>query len=469
MKKAFSLILVLAMALSLCACAGQEANLLVGGLQAGFGRALIVPKDSVPLAGGDYTKRWSTGEMDPISITCVALRQQEQTILLCSMDLITATDNFVDPTKSAISAATGVPQENILMNATHTHSAPAIRNDFEGVVEYRKQFFAAATEAATAAIADLAAASIYYGSTMTEGLAFVRHYLLSDGSYAGSNFGNFENGDIVEHSTQADEELQLVKLARRKKADILLMSFPVHATFNGGSTQTMLSADFPGIARTYVEDNSDTLVAYFIGAGGDQIGRSSVKGEARFEKDQYKEYGQVLGEYALSAMDSLQKMQKTDMQFSTVTFSGNSNKEKVDKFMEAKAVVQVAREYGVSAPETIAAARENGFSSYYEANSIKNRVSAPPTRSMELRVMKLGNLGFVFAPYEMFSTQGMYIKEQAACDMTFIVTNSEGDMGYLPSQKGIEIGSYEACVTDFEPGTAEKLAEEFVKLLESLK
>ena len=464
-KRILALLLVISSLFVFGACGNASA----GNLQAGFGRASIMPKASVPLAGGDWTKRYSTGEMDELSITCVALRQQEQTMLLYSMDLITATDNFVDPTKAAVSKATGVPQENILMNATHTHSAPAIRNDFDGVVEYRELFFKAAVQAASDAIADLAKAEIYYGSTMTEGMAFVRHYLLSDGSYAGSNFGNFENGEILGHSTEADGELQLVKLARKNKKDVLLMSFPAHATFNGGSAQTKLSADFPGITRAYVEENADVLAAYFIGAAGDQISRSNIEGEGKFQKDAYRPYGEALGKYVVDALGALQKMKNTTMAFSTATFTGNSNKEKVEKFLEAKSVVAVAREYGVSAPETVAAARENGFSSYYEANAVKNRVSAPPTRSMELRVMKLGNLGFVFAPYEMFSTQGMYIKQNAQCDMTFIVTNSEGDMGYMPSRKGIEIGSYEACVTDFAPGTAETLAEEFVKLLDAVK
>ena len=171
MKRILIFILTLALVLGLCACGNPGA----GSLHAGFGRASIMPKTSVPLAGGDWTKRYSTGEMDDLSITCVALRQQEQTILLYSMDLITATDNFVDPTKAAVSKATGVPQEKILMNATHTHSAPAIRNDFEGVVEYRELFFKAAVQAATDAISDLAGTEIYYGSTMTEGMAFVRH------------------------------------------------------------------------------------------------------------------------------------------------------------------------------------------------------------------------------------------------------------------------------------------------------
>ena len=432
MKRILILILTLALVLGLCACGNPG----VGSLRAGFGRASIMPKTSVPLAGGDWTKRYSTGEMDDLSITCVALRQQEQTILLYSMDLITATDNFVDPTKAAVSKATGVPQENILMNATHTHSAPAIRNDFEGVVEYRELFFKAAVQAATDAISDLDGTEIYYGSTMTEGMAFVRHYLLTDGSYAGSNFGNFENGEILGHSTEADGELQLVKFARKDKKDILLMSFPAHATFNGGSAQTKLSADFPGITRAYVEENADVLAAYFIGAAGDQISRSSIEGEGKFQKDEYRPYGEALGKYAVDALGNLVKMKNAGMALSTVTFTGKSNKEKVEKFLEAKSVIAIAREYGVSAPETIAAARENGFSSYYEANAVKGRVSAPPTRSMELRVMKLGNLGFVFAPYEMFSTQGMYIKEQADCDMTFIVTNSEGDMGYIPKCRG---------------------------------
>ena len=464
MKRILAILLIISFLVVFSACDGGS-----GALQVGFGRASIMPKASVPLAGGDWTKRYSTGEMDELSITCVALQQQEQTILLYSMDLITATDNFVDPTKAMIFKATGVPQENILMNATHTHSAPAIRNDFDGVVEYRELFFKAAVQAATDAIGDLAAAEVYYGSTMTEGMAFVRHYLLSDGSYAGSNFGNFENGEIVGHSTEADGELQLVKLARKNKKDVLLMSFPAHATFNGGSAQTKLSADFPGITRAYVEENADVLAAYFIGAAGDQISRSNIEGEGKFQKDEYRPYGEALGKYAVDALSGLVKMKNVGMALSTVTFTGKSNKEKVEQFLDAKTVVAVAREYGVSAPETIAVAREYGFSSYYEANAVKNRVSAPPTRSMELRVMKLGNLGFVFAPYEMFSTQGMYIKENAQCDMTFIVTNSEGDMGYMPGQKGIVIGSYEACVTDFAPGTAETLAEEFVTLLDVAK
>ena len=177
MKRILALLLVISSLFVFGACGNASA----GNLQAGFGRASIMPKASVPLAGGDWTKRYSTGEMDELSITCVALRQQEQTMLLYSMDLITATDNFVDPTKAAVSKATGVPQENILMNATHTHSAPAIRNDFDGVVEYRELFFKAAVQAASDAIADLAKADSGAQRPSLRSLCFRSKSLLSPG------------------------------------------------------------------------------------------------------------------------------------------------------------------------------------------------------------------------------------------------------------------------------------------------
>jgi len=70
MKRLLAVLLIASLLLTFSACTGAS-----GKLQAGFGRASIMPKASVPLAGGDWTKRYSTGQMDELSITCVALRQ----------------------------------------------------------------------------------------------------------------------------------------------------------------------------------------------------------------------------------------------------------------------------------------------------------------------------------------------------------------------------------------------------------
>jgi len=433
-------------------------------LLAGFGRASIMPEGVVHLAGGDASKRRSTYAKDTLYVTCVALKEGAQTVLVYTMDLITADSANAKDAKAAITRATGVPEEYILLNATHTHASVSIRSDWDGVREYRKLFCASMARAGVDALADLAPAQVYYGDTMTEQMTFVRHYKLSDGSYAGANFGSFKNGEVVGHSSEADGQLQMVKFAREGKRDILMTAFGAHGTF-ASTADTYISADFPSPTREYIEANSGCLVAHFIAAAGDQVPSSRIKEEERFNRNQYREYGAALGRYVLDALPGLTKLEDTTLQLLTREVTYPANKEKLHLLPFVDEVVAKAREMGNIHRDTVALAREKGFSSYFEATAIRARANAPEVRTMCLRTMKLGQLGFIFAPYEMFGTQGMYIKAHSPCPMTFIVTCSEGSRGYMPSRLGFEIGCYEACVTQFAPGTAEQLAEDFVDML----
>ena len=437
-------------------------------LQAGFGRASIMPEGVVHLAGGDAAKRRSTWAKDTLYVTCVALQEGGQKVLVYTMDLITADSANAEDAKAAIMAATGIPEENILLNATHTHASVSIRTNWEGVQEYRKLFCASMAQAGVDALADLSPVTVYYGDTMTRQMTFVRHYKLSDGSYAGANFGSFKNSEIVGHSSQADGQLQIIRFARSGKKDILMTAFGAHGTF-AATSDTYISADFPSPTREYIEANNDCLVAHFIAAAGDQVPSSRIKAEERFNRDQYKEYGAALGQYVLDALPGLKKLESTALKLVTKTVTYPANKEKLHLLPYVDEVVAKAKELGNIHKETVALAREKGFSSYFEATAIRARSTAPDNRDMNLRTMTIGNLGFIFAPYEMFGTQGMYVKEHSPCDMTFIVTCSEGAKGYMPSKLGIQIGCYESCVTQFAPGTAEALAEDFVSMLNQMQ
>ena len=437
-------------------------------LQIGFGRASIMPSGVVHLAGGDAAKRRSTWAKDTLYVTCVAFQQGAQKILVYTMDLITADSANSGAAKTAVSQATGLPEENILINATHTHASVSIRSEWEGVEEYRALFRASMVQAAQDALADLAPATVYYGSIMTERMTFVRHYKLSDGSYAGANFGNFKNGEVVGHSSDADGQLQVIKFAREGKKDVVMTTFGAHGTF-ASTADTYISADFPSPTREYIEANSDCLVAHFIAAAGDQVPSSRIKTEERFNREQYREYGAALGQYALDAMNNMTKLEEAPLKLLTRTVTYPANKEKLHLLPNVDEVVAKAKELGNIHKETVALAREKGFSSYFEAIAIRGRSTAPDTRDVCLRTMTIGRLGFIFAPYEMFGTQGMYVKENSPCDMTFVVSCSEGSKGYLPSRLGIQIGCYESCVTQFAPGTAEKLAEDFVSMLNDMQ
>ena len=466
MKKWIALLLSAVLMLSLCACGASSSadQLLVG-----YGRVDITPDYPVSISGSatDYI---SEGVLDPIYFTCIALRKGEQTMLIATVDLVGSYSAYADMTMTAMSNATGVPEENIIINGTHTHSSVAASSpDKTGISQYQPMLVEWAAEAALAAVNDLAAAEVYYGSTTAEGHAFVRHYELSDGSYAGPNFGNFNAGTIVGHSVDADTTMQLIRFVRadKDKKDIVLMNFPAHATMTGG--ENMLSADYPGPTRQYIAENTDTLVAFFIAAAGNQVPSSRIP-EENVSKD-YQVYGEAMGRIAVEALNNnMTKQENVTLSFARRTFTGKSNKADLDRLPDAMAVEAIwAQVGGRGTSEGKAAAKQYGFDSVYEVTAILNRSKFAETRSMDLSVLSVGDVSFVFAPYEMFASNGAAIRETSPYPMTFIVTCSYDHAGYLPDTRGVEINCYEAQITKFEYGTAEKLVTEYVDMLTELK
>ena len=140
MKKLLSLILTLALVLGLCACSSsgntettgetEETTLateptgkIMEGLQAGFSRKSIMPKQlGVQIAGGDASARLSDGALDEVATTCVAIAQDSDIYLIFTMDFMVLNKGCVEAIKPVIAEATGVPEERILLNCTHTHN-----------------------------------------------------------------------------------------------------------------------------------------------------------------------------------------------------------------------------------------------------------------------------------------------------------------------------------------------------------
>lgn len=467
MKRIMSAMLVCLLLVMLCACGSGESS-KKEGLYVGFARTDATPKNSVNISGGDSKNRLSDGFRDPINVTCVALRTGDEVFLVYTLDFISADNKYTAPAEGLIYEATGVPADHIIMNCTHTHSGPAIGYDYETITPYRDQFNKAAVKAAEDAIADMAPAQIYGGAVETEGLVFVRHYEMDNGTFAGANYGSF-SGSIKGHAYEGDAQIQMIRFAREgdDKKDVVLISNPAHATAVSGTDKNKLSADIAYSVRNYVEKNADCHVAYFIGAAGDQVPSSRIPAEG--STNDYLQYGDRMGKYVVETLPGLAAMSYGDVSVSTQTYTGKTIKEGVERLLEAQAAREIINQYGNSAPESKAAAAQYGFSSVYQATAIVARANRGEEASMVLNTLTLGDVAFVFAPYEMFSENGKYIKENSPYPMTFIVTCSEEHQGYLPSVNGFRVECYESHVTIYERGTAEKVADTYIQMLNTAK
>ena len=103
-------------------------------LRVGFGRAIMTPTEPVHLSGGSDPKRISNNILDDMTVTCIAITDEtDRTILLLTEDMQHVTASFAEPAIQGIVEVTGIPFEDIILCATHTHSVPTQNLKFPGV------------------------------------------------------------------------------------------------------------------------------------------------------------------------------------------------------------------------------------------------------------------------------------------------------------------------------------------------
>ena len=473
MKKITVFLLSFALLFALCACsAGGTENTgkgdAAGGFQVGYGRSDITPyEESVPLAGyGNTSTRMSDGCADRLYITCVAFTDGEgETVLMYTADL-TSISAVADDLRAAISEGTGVPVDHIFVAATHTHSAPDLGNTAHpSLVRYRTRLTDWAITAGNAALADRAPATMEIASAVTENLNFVRHYYVSDGSVVGENFGVLGDRTYVSHCHDADGQLQVVRLLREEKEDVVLVNWQSHPTRYGNTTNA--SADFISPLRARMEEKLGCKVDYFSGASGNLNPGSRISSEMRTQE--YDVMGQYLADYAIEALQEPTAVNTGDVRVAAKTVTADVDKSEADKLADALVIRDLwanTNNLNLCMEE---AAKVGLGSQWHAAGIITRNTRLGDTISMEISTFSLGDVAFAIAPYEMFDQNGVQIKEGSPFKMTFISTLCNGGNGYIASLECATHGCYGYDSRSYgSAGVAEELVTDYLGLLDSL-
>ncbi len=451
-------------------------------LLVGYGKADITPTESVPLAGyGTTEQRMSTGFISYMYAIALAITDANgETGIIIATDAIYIHNDLGNKVRQAVSTACKIPADNVIISALHQHSAPDMNNSLapSGITYKDRIFIPGTVEAAEAAMADRAAVTAVQMNTVeTQNLNFIRHYILDDGTYAGSNFGDMSalgTTATVAHASDIDNTLQLVKFVRKgqttesgKEAkDIILANFQGHP-LRGVTNETWYSihSDVPGIFRDELEKELDVYSIYFSGASGNVALDSAIPAEKEKQPKDYKAQGKKLAAYAIEAESSYTDISLTSVKASKVTVQAErytsddaeraaKGKEAWDYYVETGSE-ELVKKYGF----------ESKYAALYADTLYKRQ---PGFSDVDLFVLSFGDLAVVAAPYEMFCASGMNIKEGSPFDMTIIASVGNGGNGYLPTEFAWDYGCYEQYSSNFVRGTAEQMETAFIQMLNDL-
>ena len=484
MKRILCLLLVSILLLGLCACTEKAApKTEAAAFRAGFGKVCITPSYSVPMSGyGNSTQRMSQGFLDYSYVSCIAVQDEAgSTVLFASLDVSGIYDHVITELLAAVSKATGISEDRIMLSATHTHSGPDLGSTHSSIIKYREELKGFVSQACSDALKDLSPATLQTASTEIENMTFVRHYVMNDGSIYGANFGSTSSG-FKDHEREADKQMQLVRFVRaaEDKQDILLVNWQSHpavastnATADGKAGRSMLSADYVGYMRDYVTEQTGCQVAFFLGASGNQNPHSYLPEEQKTVPTNVKVYGQKLGEYVVAAMDGMKDVASGPVVTQHYMYEGQRDHTE-DHLLDAAKQVKELWTKTNNKTACYELGRPLGIQSAYHAVSIIFRAKkVGATKKMPINAISIGDVGFATAPYEMFCQNGQAIKEGSPFETTIVMTATGGHNNYIAAEAAFEyndgVGSYEVHNRTFVRGTAEEVQDKLISMLEEVK
>lgn len=445
-------------------------------LKAGFATRDITPSYSVPLGGyGSSDGRMSQTNLDPLFVSCVAVCDGENTALFYQIDVTDILNEDIAFCRAEIFKKYGIPSENIFITATHTHSAPDENNPQECVKRFLAEMDEAIVEAAGEAIADLEEAEMYIGKGKTEGLNYVRRYLLSDGSYGADNFGDFKRNEIIGHEDEPDEEMQVLRFKRTTKKDILMVNWQSHPHRTGGFRAPNLSSDLIHHFRVSVE-KAGFHFAYFQGCAGNLNPFSRLRSEDMVQNPHYTDdnkrghehHGKKLAQACFEILPGLRKIKSGKIHTCATALTEAVNHDWDHRVPDAEKVMEQFNA-GKDA-EAKKLVQEFGFNSVYHAMYVIKHASFPETMTIPVGAVSIGDFAFTGTPNELFDTTGKYVKATSPFEMTFVCAYTNGSHygAYLPTIKAFAHGGYGCDTCCFRAGIAEKVANTLIRCLVEL-
>lgn len=420
MKRFFCIAISVILVLSVFAACGESSDgqgdsNIAGVFSVGYAKAEITPEKPVPLAGyGDNAERISTGVLDPLYATCIAFTDAEgNTVIMFNLDMGQTPGDLLDTIRKRISEEAGVPATHVHMGASHTHNAyDPSATALGGVADANNKFIERCVEAAKAALADRKPAQMYGSFARPDGLNFVRHYVLSDGTLRGFKLGQLPRDQIYGHIWKADNLLQVIKFTRDGGKDVVLVNWQAHYYGTTEANYYSLSADYIGAMRDELEAQLDCHAAFVLGGSGNVNCTSQIKTENHNKG--YQEHGKMLAAAAIESMNNMQPL-------------------------ETGTIHVIQNQFVV--PET---SKEN-----------------------ELSAFGFGDFGIAFAPWEIFDVHARGVRDDSKYTYTFYASCANGSWGnhYLPHDAAFDYYCYEVSTTYYPRGTAELIQAELTALI----
>ena len=444
-------------------------------MKAGFYTTDITPPLGIEVPGG-FSKVYNQGIHDPLKARAAVFEADGTTLAFVGVDTceLPVSAPLCTLVRQAVEERCGIPGENILLAASHTHSggplfgylaeefatAPAFVRDLfthhSPMID--PAYFTWVVQQIVTAICEAyrhrETATLSVGSGVEDQVLFNRRFKMNNGRvYTHPGKGN---PAIVEPAGPVDSAVNVLA-AWDSRGTLLgcIVNYSCHATT---WSQNIISADYVYYLEQTIQGalGSQAAVVFLLGACGDvtQVNNLSMR-EREFGETWSRRVGACVGAEAIKVMTLAEKGE-------LIPLAARSIKLPLQRRAPSAARVAACRQI---VEETLQGKREKDAIWLFakEVLLLDWLITQQPTLQTEIQALQVGPAIFLANPAEYFAESGLAIKQASSFPVTFVVTLANTSVGYVPPAHAFAPsgGGYETVLnatTNLEIAAADKIA-----------
>jgi neutral ceramidase len=454
-------------------------------LRVGVAETDLTPPVGFPMAGY-YHERLAEGTIDPLKAKAIVFRDGDTAAALVVCDLIGIATDLSREVKRRVAEQTGIPASNVVIAATHSHTAPDYMKELWLTLgkadqqQLRADYIQKLTAGPVAAIvkADAAAkpAALATGAaTQTTPVAFNRRFVMRDGSV--KTWQNYSNPDVIRAAGPIDPEIGLLTIRDPEGNQLrgVLSNFALHLDTVGG---TRWSADYPYFIEQTLRGSvgEDVISIFGTGCCGD-INHSDP---SRRERNKADFIGGSLGKSITAALADLKPIETPTLRVRSQVVRLPLQDATAEEVARSVQLVELARggqkidffdhvtAYKKLILDQLRHEKPHTQTDQHITWGLSRSLAGTgDTLPVEVTAITLGSdVAIVCLPGEVFVELGLAIKQASPFRTTLVIELSNAvETIYIPHRAAYAGGSYEVTNSAVQPGSGEMLVEAALTLL----
>ena len=414
-----------------------------------------------PFLGSGIIGGWGTPEAthvhDELHVRCMVLDDGSTKLVFIVAELLGIYQDVMEEAKRIIEEETGIPKENILISAVHTHSAASamgVGEEFwkwhtgESFDDYQKLVIRRMGDVVRIAVNNLEPARIGWGAGNVPEHVFVRRWHMKQGSDVRNPFGGQDrvamnpgigNPNIDRPAGTPDPEVSFISVQSKEGKPIaLLANYSLH--YVGGVPRGHISADYFAMFADRIQEllKADRQDPPFVGimsngTSGD-VNNINYGGQPE-SNPPYAKMRKVADDVAREVYRAYNKVEHHDWvplkakREELILKIRKPDNELVQWAEKVKNQPEDVKPYHVH--EKVYAERHQYLQQW------------PDEANVILQAFRIGDLGVAAIPCETFAAIGLEIKGKSPLKSTFTIELANGYHHYLPTPEQHELGGYE--------------------------